>query len=118
MESRHLDHAGGEVDPSDSGALARHRLAEQAPAATDIERAGAGEAGVLGDEPEAHGVQQMQRTELPARVPEPVRERVEFRQLAAVGIGGEVGIRAHHAYMLTFPDVRDRPRNPAGQPRR
>src|SRR6185437_16105947 len=100
------------------GAFARQCLAEEAAAAADIERASACEARMLGDEPEPHGIQQMQRAELPVRVPEAVRQRVEFRQLAAVGIGREFLRTAHDPYMLTFPDARDRPRNPAGQPRR
>jgi hypothetical protein len=47
----------------------------------------------------------MQRAELAARIPEAVRQRIEFRQLAAVGIGRQLRGHAHHPHMLTFPDA-------------
>ena len=62
------------------------RLAQKAAAAADVEHLRPRKRRALGHKARAHGIEQMQRTKLPVRVPEARRERIELIKFAAIRV--------------------------------
>jgi hypothetical protein len=94
----HLDHARRQIDAADRRAGPRKRFTEQSAATANIERPSSAEGRARCDELEAHGIQQVQRTELSMAVPEACRQCIELRELGAVGVAARGGRRWNRAH--------------------
>jgi hypothetical protein len=78
MQVGHLQRLLGQVDAGHRGALARHRFAEDAAAAADVDDVLAGQRHARVDPFQAQRIDFVQRAELGGRVPPAVREVGEF----------------------------------------
>jgi len=86
VQPRDIDHGRRQIDTRHQGTAARECLGEEPAAAAHIEHAGAAQASALAHELRAHRVEQMQRAELPLRIPESMRERLELAELGVIGL--------------------------------
>src|SRR5262245_16914721 len=86
MQFCHLERLVREVDAFCLGAEPCHRLGENPAAAADIEHPLSGEPCLPVDPGEAQRIHEMQRPELPFRVPPPVGELAELGELLRVRV--------------------------------
>ena len=79
MKPRDIEHGRREIDRGHARSGAGERFAEQAAAASDIERVRAFQRRALGNVGEAHRIEIVQRTRFAVRVPPARGKTVEFR---------------------------------------
>ncbi len=87
MQARDLERRRCDVDPRDVRARSRHRLAEQAAAAADVEHTQARERRSLCDVGEAQRIDLVQHPELTRRVPPARRQLFELGDLGLIDVG-------------------------------
>ncbi len=95
MQARDLDHAFGKIDAGHLRAGLEQRFAEEPAAAAHVQHARIQQLRAIGNELRPHRIQDVQRFELALRVPEAVRERVEFAHFRRVGRGVRGGGGGH-----------------------
>src|ERR1019366_86096 len=78
VQPRHLDHRWRQVDRRHLRAAARERFGQQAAAAADVEHAALRQRHAARDIGDARRVERMQWLERAARIPEFMRQRIEF----------------------------------------
>src|SRR5262252_2625483 len=77
----------GEVDSFDHPAHPCHRLAQNAPAATDIQHLLAGELSLALDPGKPQRIHKMQRAKFSRRIPPAMSKLAEFGELLRIGVG-------------------------------
>jgi hypothetical protein len=87
MQPRHFDHRRRQIDRADVRAVAREALRQQTAAAADVEQPPLRQRAALRHVADALRVERVQRFERAARVPEFVRQRIEFAYFRVHGAG-------------------------------
>ena len=101
-----LDQFRRQVERDDLGALARHRLAEQAGTATDVQHLRARQSRARGDVAQPGGIERMQRLLRALRVPPAVGERAELVEFGLAEVAVGVAVLGHHEIRIAAMRVR------------